>query len=135
SVRIINRAEEGGIFERVVIGSDTPTGTGVMPLGVIKTVAELSSLSPIDPAKVWAAATRNHARVWKLPAGFVREGRAADLVVMAARWGSPRDDALGALSVGDIPGISAVIAGGRVRGLLSRNTPRAARMAHVSPRL
>ena len=82
---------------RLVIGSDTPTGTGVMPLGVIKTVAELASFSGIDPAMIWAAATGNNARVWDLPAGFIEVGRAADLVVMDAPWGSTRDDALGAL--------------------------------------
>lgn len=135
SLRILARAEEKGIFERIVIGSDTPTGTGVMPLGMIKTVAELASMSGIDPARVWAAATGNNARVWDLPAGFVQEGKAADLVVMDAPWGSTRDDALGALAVGDIPGISAVITAGRVRGLLSRNTPRAARLASVTPRM
>jgi enamidase len=135
AVRIINRAADKGMFERVVIGSDTPTGTGVMPLGVMKTVAELSSLSNIDPAIVWAAATGNNARVWDLPAGFIAPGRAADLVVLDAPWGSTRDDALGALSVGDIPGISAVITGGVVRTLRSRNTPQAARAAEVTPRI
>lgn len=135
AVRVINRAVETGVFERVVIGSDTPTGTGVMPLGVMKTVAELSSLSEVDPAIVWAAATGNNANIWDLPAGFIAPGRAADIVVLDAPWGSTKDDALGALSVGDIPGISAVIAGGIVRTLRSRNTPQAARAAEVSPRI
>jgi len=135
AIRIINRAEHNGIFSRVVIGSDTPTGTGVMPLGVIKTVAELSSLSDLDPAKVWAAATGNNAHIWDLPAGFISPGRAADLIVMDAPWGSTREDALGALSIGDIPGISAVITGGQLRNLTSRNTPRAARLCTVSPRM
>lgn len=135
AVRIINRAMERGIFDRLVIGSDTPTGTGVMPLGVLKTVAELSSLSEVPPEIVWAAATGNNARVWDLPAGFIVPGRAADLVVLDAPWGSTRDDALGALAVGDIPGISAVITGGVLRTLRSRNTPQAARAAVVSPRI
>ena len=135
SVRLIQRAMERGVFHRIVIGSDTPTGTGVMPLGVIKTVAELSSLSGIEPAMVWAAASGSNARVWDLPAGIVATGRAADLVVMDAPWGSTQDDALGALSVGDIPGISAVITGGAVRNLKSRNTPAAARTATVFPRM
>ena len=111
SLRILRKAVDEGHFARVVIGSDTPTGTGVMPLGVIKTVAELASFSGIDPAMIWAAATGNNARVWDLPAGFIEVGRAADLVVMDAPWGSTRDDALGALQVGDIPGITAVITG------------------------
>ena len=135
AVRILRRALDGGHFHRIVIGSDTPTGTGVMPLGMIKTVAELSSLGGVDPALVWAAATGNNARTWGLPAGFLRPGAAADIVVMDAPWGSTADDALGALRIGDIPGISAVICGGEVRALLSRNTPRAARLATATPAL
>jgi len=133
SVRIINRAVEKDVFDRIVIGSDTPTGTGVMPLGVMKTVAELSSLSDVDPGMVWAAATGNNANIWDLPAGFIAVGRAADIVIIDAPWGSTKDDALGALSVGDIPGISAVITAGIVRTLRSRNTPQAARAARVTP--
>lgn len=135
SVRILRKAFESGLGHRVVIGSDTPTGTGVMPLGVIKTVAELSSWTDIDPAVVWAMATGNNARTWDLPAGVLEPGRAADIIVMDAPWGSTRDDALGALEVGDIPGISAVVTGGEVRALTSRNTPRAARLARVTPEL
>jgi enamidase len=133
AVRILRKCHEDGHFGRVVIGSDTPTGTGVMPLGVIKTVAELTSLTGLDPSMVWAAATGNNARVWDLPAGRIEADRAADLVVMDAPWGSTRHDALGALEVGDIPGITAVITGGTLRNLTSRNTPRAARLAAVSP--
>jgi enamidase len=133
AVRIIRKCHAEDRFERVVIGSDTPTGTGVMPLGVIKTVAELSSLSGIDAARVWAAATGNNARVWDLPAGFLRAGSAADIVVMDAPWGSTATDALGALAIGDIPGITAVVTGGRLRNLTSRNTPRAARLVRVEP--
>jgi enamidase len=133
AIRILRKAAEDGHFARVVIGSDTPTGTGVMPLGVIKTVAELASFSGLDPALLWAAASGNNARVWDLPGGVIEVGRAADLVVMDAPWGSTRDDALGALQIGDIPGITAVITQGELRNLTSRNTPRAARLATVTP--
>lgn len=133
AVRILRKAVDEGHLHRVVIGSDTPTGTGVMPLGVLKTVAEMSSLAGIDPALVWAAATGNNARTWDLPSGFVRVGAAADLIVMDAPWGSTADDALGALRIGDLPGISAVVTAGELRALRSRNTPRAARLASVTP--
>ncbi|MEW1723259.1 amidohydrolase family protein [Streptomyces sp. NPDC093109] len=133
AVRIIRKCHEEGRFDRIVIGSDTPTGTGVMPLGVIKTVAELSSLSGIDPARIWAAATGNNARTWDLPAGFIAPGAAADLVVMDAPWGSTASDAIGALAIGDIPGITAVVTQGVLRNLTSRNTPRAARLVDVTP--
>lgn len=133
AVRILRKCHEEGRFDRIVIGSDTPTGTGVMPLGVIKTVAELSSLSGIDPAQVWAAATGNNARTWALPSGFIAPGAAADLTVMDAPWGSTAPDALGALAIGDIPGITAVVTQGVLRNLTSRNTPRAARLVDVTP--
>lgn len=133
AVRILRRAIDRGQLRRIVIGSDTPTGTGVMPLGVIKTVAELASLGEVEPALVWAAASGNNARMWGVPAGLVEVGAVADLIVMDAPWGSMADDALGALALGDIPGISAVICAGEVRAKLSRNTPRAARLAEVSP--
>ncbi len=139
SLRILALARETGNLHRVVIGSDTPTGTGVMPLGMIKTVAELSSLGGLPPAEAWALATGNCARVWGLDAGLVRPGRPADLVVMDAPWGSVAGDAAGALARGDIPGISAVLTDGVVRLLASRNTPQAARqvaapasLAHLS---
>lgn len=135
AIRILRKCADEDRLDRVVIGSDTPTGTGVMPLGVIKTVAELSSLSDVDPAVVWAAASGNNARRWNLPGGFVAPGRAADLVVMDAPWGSTRDTARTALGIGDIPGIAAVVTGGTLRNLTSRNTPRATRLATVTPEM
>lgn len=135
AVRILHQAMDKGQFHRVVIGSDTPTGTGVMPLGVIKTVAELSSLAEVDPALVWAAATGNCSRTWNLPEGILEEGRPMNVIVMDAPWGSTKSDAVSALAIGDIPGISAVVSRGEVRTLISRNTPRAARMATVSPEM
>lgn len=133
SLEIARTAADAGVLDRVVIGSDTPTGTGVMPLAALKTVAELASLAELDPASVWALATGNNAAVWDLPGGALAEGRAADLVVMDTPWGSLADDALGALARGDLPGISAVVCDGQVRALRSRNTPAAARMAAVDP--
>jgi enamidase len=135
AIRIARLAADSGALHRVVIGSDTPTGTGVMPLGVLKTVAEISSLAGLAPERTWALATSNNARVWDLDSGRIRPGAAADLIVMDAPWGSTAGDALGALGVGDIPGISAVVTAGKIRALTSRNTPRAARLARATPEL
>ena len=133
AIHIVDAALEHGAEHRVVIGSDTPTGTGVMPLGVIKTMAELSSLTRADPAVVWAWASGVTADVYDLDAGKIEVGRPADLVIADAPWGSYGGDALGALARGDIPGISAVLIDGRIRALRSRNTPAAARQVTVTP--
>lgn len=133
ALEIIRTARQAGQLLRVILASDTPTGTGVMPMGVLKTVCELSSLAGLAPAEAWALASGNNARVYGLTAGLIEEGRDADLVIMDAPWGSLATDALGAIGRGDIPGISAVIIDGVVRTLRSRNTPLATRMATVTP--
>lgn len=135
SLEILKLAEESNQLERVVIGSDTPTGTGVMPLGVLKTLAELSSLGGVSPEIAWCLATGNNARIFGIPGGTVTVGSPADLVVIDAPWGSLESTALTALKAGDIPGISAVIIDGQPRVLRSRNTPAAARQVAVSPPL
>ena len=135
TARIVNLAREVGALHRLIVGSDTPTGTGVMPLGVIKTVAEIAALTGLAPAVCWALAAGNNARVYRLPGGRLQVGADADLVVMDAPWGSAGATALEALALGDIPGISAVVIGGVVRTLRSRNTPMAARLATVAPEI
>jgi enamidase len=132
---IIGLAVEHEQLARVMIASDTPTGTGVIPLGVVKTVCEIASLTGLSPEKTVALATGNNACAYNLRSGVIAEGREADLVVMDAPWGSVASDALGAIARGDIPGISAVIIDGKVRTLRSRNTPAATRMAQVRPEM
>lgn len=127
ALRIVNLASETGNLHRVIIGTDTPTGTGVMPLGMLKTVAEISSLANLDPEIVWSFATGNNARVYRLDTGIVEVGRPADLVVLDAPWGSVAHDARSALARGDIPGIAAVFIDGQLRTFRSRNTPPSVR--------
>lgn len=133
SLEILEVARAADALDRVVIGSDTPTGTGVMPLGVLKTLAELCSLGGVPPEVAWCLATGNNARAFGIPGGMLAPGEAADLVVLDAPWGSVAGTATTALAVGDVPGISAVVIGGRVRTLRSRNTPAAARQVTVDP--
>lgn len=123
ALRIVELARQTDNFHRVLIGTDTPTGTGVMPLGMLKSVVELSSLSDTPPEIVWSWATGNNADAFRLPTGKIAPGWPADLVVMDAPWGSVAVDAASAIRRGDIPGIAAVVIDGTVRTLRSRNTP------------
>jgi enamidase len=135
ALRIVELVREHAQQHRVILGSDTPTGTGVMPLGVLKTMAELCSLGGVEPATAWAWASGVTARFYGLRSGLIEVGRPADLVVCDAPWGSMASDAEGALRRGDIPGISAVLIDGVVRALRSRNTPAAARPVVVRPEI
>ena len=114
---------------RIIVGNDAPSGTGVIPLGVLRTLSLLAALGGLPPADAIACATGNTARVYKLDAGLIAAGRAADLVICDAPIGSAGRDALAALAAGDLPGISMVMIDGAIRIGRSRNTPPAARAA------
>jgi enamidase len=118
----------------VILGTDTPSGTGVMPLGLLKTVAELASLGGLDPADALALATGNAGWVHGVADGVLETGRPADLVLFQEPLGGTRDDPLAALAIGDLPGIAGVVVDGSVRVLRSRNTPAPAREATVTGR-
>ena len=131
ALRIVELTKEVGALGRLLIASDTPTGTGVMPLALLKSIAELSSLGGLKPEDAIAMATGNVAQVYGLNTGKLEVGREADLVVLDAPYGSVADTALSGLALGDIPGISLVVIDGRITAGRSRNTPMATRMAAV----
>lgn len=122
---------EAGAKHRVVIGNDAPSGTGVVPLGILRVITLLAGLSPIRPEEAVCMATGNTARLYRLPRGIIEPGMEADLVVMDAPLGSVGRDALSAIAAGDIPGVSMVLVDGEVVVKKSRNTPPATRQALV----
>ena len=123
ALAIVALARERGVLERVLVASDTPTGTGVMPLAVIKSVAELASLGDLPAEIAICFATGNVGRAYGLEAGVVREGAPADLILLDAPIASVATTALEAIERGDLPAVSTVITDGVVRILRSRNTP------------
>ncbi len=131
SLHILRTAAEAGQLNRVILGSDTPTGTGVMPLAMLKTLAELTSLSDREPEEILPMATGYTADHYGLEAGVIAENKPADITLMDAPQGSVAETAVESLSVGDVPAVSAVVTGGRLRVLKSRNTPPAKRPAAV----
>ncbi|KZM75379.1 amidohydrolase family protein [Nocardia terpenica] len=126
ALHLVRRAAECEQLHRIVVGSDTPSGFGVMPLAVLKTVLELTALGGLEPAVAWSLATGNNADTWGLSAGRLAPGAPADVLALAAPAGSQADTAADALRVGDIPAITAVVTAGELRALPSRNTPRPA---------
>lgn len=121
-------------FDRFLIATDTPTGSGIMPLGMFYTISHLCSLGrTMAPEVAIAAATGNNARLYKRNSGFIAEGKDADVVLIDACVGGSRNDALSALSNGDIPAVAAVITDGVPRFVgRSRNTPAAMKTVRVA---
>jgi len=131
AVHLLTLARQYDQLQRILIASDTPSGTGVMPMATIKSVVEMSSLVGLPAAQVWAMASGNAADALELNTGRIEVGKAADLVVIDAPLGCSRSEALAAVENGDIPGISCVIIDGEIRAMKSRNTPASTRMAEV----
>ncbi len=131
SLFILDLVREHDALDRVVVGSDTPTGTGVMPLGVVKTVTELSSLGGLPAATAVCLATGNNAKAWGLTSGIISRGRDADLLILDAPNGSTQGDLLTGMENGDVPGIGIVIIDGQVRVVRSRNSPPPRRVPQV----
>jgi enamidase len=111
-------------FDRFLIATDTPTGSGVMPLGMMYTITYLASLSDMPVEWAIAAATGNNAKVYGLNSGFLRKGCDADVVILDACVGGSKATALDALRNGDIAAVAAVVTDGVPRFVgRSRNTP------------
>ncbi|MCA9918042.1 MAG: amidohydrolase family protein [Anaerolineales bacterium] len=110
-------------LERLIIGTDMPSGTGVVPLGMLRTITAVTTFSDIRPEQAVAMATGNTASVYELRRGLIAEGYEADFLLVDAPVGSVANDALEALAVGDIPGIAAVFIDGELKIGVSRNTP------------
>ncbi|HWR39550.1 MAG TPA: amidohydrolase family protein [Patescibacteria group bacterium] len=128
---LVRKLAERNELQRVVLGNDAPSGTGVIPLGILRTLCQLASLSGIPVPQAVAMATGNTARVFGLECGLIAPGKEADLVIMDAPLGSVGKTAAQAIAAGDIPGIALVMVDGVIRVNKSRNTPPAARTCRI----
>lgn len=129
----LNMAVENECFDRFLIATDTPTGTGMMPLGMIKSVAEMATLSKYPPEWMIAAATGNVAKVYHLNNGFLQAGKDADVLLVDAPMGGSKSTCLDALKHGDVWSLVACFTAGLPRFIgRSRNTPPPLRLPKVT---
>lgn len=113
-------------LDRLLIATDTPTGSGIMPLGMLYTISHLASLgtNPLPVEQAVAAATGSNARIYRLNSGFLQPGKDADIVLVDACVGGSKDNAMDALRNGDMVAVGAVLTKGVPRFVgRSRNTP------------
>ena len=125
-------AEQLDAFDRFIIATDTPTGSGIMPLGMLYTIAHCASLTDMAPERFICAASGSNARVYGLDSGYLAAGKAADIVLVDAPDGGTQKTALAAIKHGDIAAIGGVVTAGVPRFIgRSRNTPGTTRKARV----
>ena len=115
ALMLARTVKQHNAYRRVLIGTDTPGGTGIIPRGILREIAYLSSVGEIPPEKAVCMATGNVGRAHGLDIGFIEEGRPADIVLLHKITGSVANDALDCFAKGDLPGISTVLIDGEIR--------------------
>ena len=130
-LRVVDRLTERGELDRLLIGTDTPTGYGITSLGVLKTIGDICSLGSVAPDLGWSIASGQGARAFGVDGNVLAEGKPADLVIMDASLGSVESSAAEAIAAGEFPGIALVMTDGQIRLTGSLCTLRARRIAAV----
>ena len=128
----LRTARELQQLQRVILGTDSPAGSGVQPLGILRVIAMLSALGEVPAEVAVCFATGNTAKIRKLDCGLVETGRAATFVLIDKAQHSAGKTVLESIQRGDLPGIGMVIIDGAVSAQRSRNTPPATRVPEVT---
>jgi enamidase len=127
----LRTAKELKQLHRVILGTDSPAGSGVQPLGILRMISLLSSLGDLPAEVVVCFATGNTAKIRKLDCGIIEPGRAATFVMMDQAQHSAGKNVLDSIQRGDLPGIGMVVIDGVVSSGRSRNTPPATSVPEV----
>ena len=131
AIAALKAARSSHNLHRVILGTDSPAGSGVQPLGILRMISLLSGIGGLPAELAIACATGNTARQRKLDCGILEPGRPADIVFMDRAQHSAGSDLLKCIEWGDLPGIGMVIIDGLVRIGRSRNTPPADKAPEV----
>lgn len=119
-------------WHRVIIGTDTPSGAGIMPRGMMRILLFLSGVCGVKPEEAICMATGNVAKAHKLEQGTIAVGKPADLLIMDNVYGSAGKGALESIAQGDLPGISCVLVNGSIQVReRSDTTPTPERLAII----
>ena len=118
-------------LQRVILGTDSPAGSGVQPLGIVRLISMLSSLGNVPAEVAICFATGNTARIRNLTCGTVATGRDATFILMDKAQHSAGSTLLKSIQAGDLPGVGMVIIDGAVSAQRSRNTPPATRVPEI----
>src|SRR5258708_22032857 len=90
---------------RTILGTDSPAGSGVPPLGILRMVALISSLADVPAEIAFCFATGNTARQRNLRQGLIENGRPADLVFMDRAQHTAGATLLESVQLRHIPGL------------------------------
>ena len=120
-LEMVNILKERDELSRLVIGSDSPIGTGLLPSAILRGITFISSMNEIPAEKAIAFGTGNNAKAYRLNTGMIEVGREADILVIDAPSGS-KYDALKAMEHGDLCGTAMIMVDGKIVAFRGRDT-------------
>lgn len=130
-VEVVRMLRQRDALVRLQIASDTPSGSGIIPSSILRTMTYCVALGGLDPVDVIHSATGHTARRFGLDCGVIKLGSPADVTVLSAPVGSVGTTTFEAMRAGDMPAVAAVVTSGVVRLTSSRVTPPATRPSAV----
>ena len=127
----LRTAKELKQLHRVILGTDSPAGSGVQPLGILAhdfdaVVARRNSCGSSN-----LSGDRQHRKDAQLELRADRAGREASFVFLDTAQQSAGKNLLDSIQKGDLAGVGMVITDGAVSIQRSRNTPPATRVPEV----
>jgi enamidase len=112
TTRLMALVRQRNALQRITVGTDTPSGTGIAPRGMLRTILLMTSVGGVPAAEAICLATGNTAQAHGLETGFIRPGYPADLLLIGRIAASNGANALEGIGLGDLPGISMVFVDG-----------------------
>ena len=100
----LRTAKELKQLNRVILGTDSPAGSGVQPLGILRMISMLSSLGDAPAEVAVCFATGNTARIRNLDCGLIEPGRDATFVLIDKAQHSPGKNCAGKHPAGRLAG-------------------------------
>lgn len=119
--KITRYMAEKGQLDKIVFGSDTPTGQGALPNGIQRMAMRMAAFDDIPPAQAIAMGTGNTADLFGLNTGKIEVGRAADILAIDVGQNAVGSDALEAMTMDDTFGVAMVMVDGQVVSLKGRD--------------
>ena len=122
AVDVARDAQQGNYLDRVMLGTDSPHGSGATPRGVLRLLTLLCAATDISAPEAIALASGNSAIAYRLDTGRIAAGMRADILLIDAPRDVRPEDGIQSLENGDIPSISMIMTDGEIRCWQSANT-------------
>jgi len=112
--RVLDLALQHNVLDRIILGTDTPSGTGVTPRAMLRLIAFIGAHPEVQPEIALCMATGNTAKAHRLEPGIISEGKPADLLILGNIAGSEGKSPLENLALGNILAIALVMIDGQI---------------------